>query len=257
MLAVGASDPYARVYDRRQLSVQSMHTGHNIPMGNLHNLLYTQGSRRAGPATVAPETTVAVDIVPESCVQYFCPGHLMSSASTSMQLTPFLLDKTVTYVTFSPVGDELLVNMGSDHVYLFDVNGQGRPQHIRLPKMVEAAAAATVPPTLSDAAEAHKLRGNAQMQSGHWMQAIDAYGAGIRLAPTSAVLYQNRAAAYMKRDWYGDVYAALRDCQQALSLDPGYVKVGRCSTAINDCRPNTLHCANSPNRLTSDGRKPC
>lgn len=148
-------------------------------------------------------------------------------ALTNFKHMPLMLEKTVTYVAFSPAGDELLVNMGADHVYLFDVNGRGRPQHVKLPKGAETgAAAAARQPALSAAAEAHKTRGNALLRAGRWMQAIDAYGAGIRLAPNSAVLYQNRAAAYMKRAWYGDVYAALRDCQRALSLDPGYVKVG-------------------------------
>merc|ERR1719300_728119 len=38
------------------------------------------------------------------------------------------------------------------------------------------------------------------------------------------VLFANRAAAYMKRKWDGDVYAALRDCLAALTLDRGHTK---------------------------------
>lgn len=39
-----------------------------------------------------------------------------------------------------------------------------------------------------------------------------------------AVLYANRAAAFMKRKWEGDDYAAYRDCATALALDPSYSK---------------------------------
>lgn len=42
--------------------------------------------------------------------------------------------------------------------------------------------------------------------------------------PTNPVLYLNRATALMRRNWYGDVYAALRDCQTAVGLDPDYIK---------------------------------
>ncbi|KAH6928649.1 hypothetical protein HPB50_018170 [Hyalomma asiaticum] len=38
------------------------------------------------------------------------------------------------------------------------------------------------------------------------------------------VLYCNRAAAFMKRAWDGDMYAALRDCHTSLQLEADYVK---------------------------------
>ena len=50
-----------------------------------------------------------------------------------------------------------------------------------------------------------------------WSQAI-------RLAPSSALLYANRAAAYLKRDWVSDSWAALQDCETAIRLDPMFVK---------------------------------
>lgn len=37
-------------------------------------------------------------------------------------------------------------------------------------------------------------------------------------------MYSNRAAAYIKRKWHGDFYAALKDCVTALKLEPDHMK---------------------------------
>lgn len=34
-----------------------------------------------------------------------------------------LIHKTITHLTFSPDGTELLVNMGGEQIYLYDING--------------------------------------------------------------------------------------------------------------------------------------
>lgn len=38
-----------------------------------------------------------------------------------------LLHKTITHLTFSPDGTELLVNMGGEQIYLYDINGARPP----------------------------------------------------------------------------------------------------------------------------------
>lgn len=38
------------------------------------------------------------------------------------------------------------------------------------------------------------------------------------------MLYNNRAAALLMRDWEGDAMLALRDAEEAIRLDPGYHK---------------------------------
>lgn len=69
-----------------------------------------------------------------------------------------------------------------------------------------------------------KRSGNEFMENEKYLQAINQYSECIKLLPTHPVFYLNRATAYMRRNWFGDVYSSLRDCQQALRLDPTYVK---------------------------------
>lgn len=69
-----------------------------------------------------------------------------------------------------------------------------------------------------------KRSGNEFMENEKYLQAINQYSECIKLLPKHPVFYLNRATAYMRRNWFGDVYSALRDCQQALRLDPTYVK---------------------------------
>lgn len=69
-----------------------------------------------------------------------------------------------------------------------------------------------------------KRMGNDFMENEKYLQAINQYSECIQLLKNHPVFYLNRAIAYMRRNWFGDVYAGLRDCQQALQLDPTYVK---------------------------------
>lgn len=69
-----------------------------------------------------------------------------------------------------------------------------------------------------------KRSGNDFMENEKYLQAINQYSECIKLLPNHPVFYLNRATAYMRRNWFGDMYSGLRDCQQALQLDPTYVK---------------------------------
>lgn len=69
-----------------------------------------------------------------------------------------------------------------------------------------------------------KAKGNDAFCQQNFWKAINLYNEAILHAANSAVLYANRAAAYIKRAWDGDIYAALRDCHRALGLDPNHTK---------------------------------
>lgn len=77
-----------------------------------------------------------------------------------------------------------------------------------------------LPPHVNDM----KRCGNDFMENEKYLQAINQYSDCIELLPDHPVFYLNRATAYMRRNWFGDMYSGLRDCQKALKLDPTYVK---------------------------------
>lgn len=62
-----------------------------------------------------------------SCVQYYAPGHL---ARCTGEMRYKL---AATYVTFDPTGSELLVNMGGEQVYLFDVDNPKYLKEMQMP----------------------------------------------------------------------------------------------------------------------------
>lgn len=72
--------------------------------------------------------------------------------------------------------------------------------------------------------EAIKCKANEKFGKQKYTLAINLYNQAIRMVSDSAVLYCNRAAAFMKRAWDGDMYAALRDCHVSLQLEADYVK---------------------------------
>lgn len=114
-------------------------------------------------------------------------------------------------------------------------NKSGNSSHSTTNTTTESSATLTSPPTIAvpafdrttklpDHIEALKRNGNDFLENEKYLAAIYQYTMAIDLLPNHPVAYLNRATAYMRRNWYGDVYAGLRDCQTALKLDPTYVK---------------------------------
>ncbi|CRK90784.1 CLUMA_CG004476, isoform A [Clunio marinus] len=94
-LAIGTNDAYARLYDRRMITLMS------------------HGSEE--------------DNLSKGCVRYYAPGHLQASTEN--------FSKAITFVSFSPNGSELLVNYGAEQIYLFEIDKSETPIYLNLPKL--------------------------------------------------------------------------------------------------------------------------
>ncbi|KAJ6648158.1 WD and tetratricopeptide repeats protein 1, partial [Pseudolycoriella hygida] len=183
LLAVGCNDPYARIYDRRKLSLRN-----TVREEDLENTRTIESDE---------------ENIPKNCVTYFCPGHFKKHLQSGTKN----LHKAITYLAFSPNGTELLVNMGTEQIYLYDVIDAKEPVFFELP-----------------AYNQQRNETATKRKNEKYLQAITQFTAAIELMGDQSILYLNRATAYMRRNWSGDVYAALRDCKRALELDPQYVK---------------------------------
>uniref|UniRef100_A0A671KIN5 WD and tetratricopeptide repeats 1 n=1 Tax=Sinocyclocheilus anshuiensis TaxID=1608454 RepID=A0A671KIN5_9TELE len=227
-LAVGANGPFVRLYDIRMIH------NHRKSLGQ---------SGSAGVHTFCDKR----ESIPDGAGQYYVAGHLPVKLPDYNNRLRVLV---ATYVTFSPDGTELLVNMGGEQVYLFDLTFKQRPYTFLLPKKCHSSSEvqngkttngvsngihlpasrlklATVSSGSSDLPphlERIKQQANNAFAQQQWTQAIQLYSLSIHEAGHNAMLYGNRAAAYMKRKWDGDHYDALRDCLKALSLNPGHLK---------------------------------
>ena len=210
LIAVGANDPFVRVFDRRMITCS-----------------------RLDPASTPSSDSGAV--------AYFVPGHLPGvEAAFHRRLRPL----TSTYITYNKDGTELLCNLTLEQIYLYDKsglystsspinlavinnydkknvensngysngyeNGHSKPAFKPLPANIEAV----------------RLLANAEFESQDHSKAVSLYNQALALQNGFHPIFNgNRGAALMKRKWDGDIYDALRDCLSALSLDPGHIKV--------------------------------
>ncbi|KIY65891.1 TPR-like protein [Cylindrobasidium torrendii FP15055 ss-10] len=99
------------------------------------------------------------------------------------------------------------------------------------------ASTSSVPTSADDKANAEKLKqkGNQLMSTKQFDDAIAAYTEAIALDPKSPIYYSNRAAAYSSK---GDHISAVGDAEEAIKIDPAYVKsyhrLGHAYYALSD-----------------------
>lgn len=244
LLAVGASDPYIRIYDRRMIKLTSL----QYPPGG------TMRSQWERSNYATNQLDASSDNLPSGCVQYLVPGHLPDKLKEYYQRYRSL---ATTYLTYSADGCHLLANLGGEHIYLFNTSSPLHPRHYALPvppklqvhskdtdslsngvcKTLstngisnhlnggERSSPRLLPPTvLPPRAETLKARANQAFAAEQYITALQLYNQAAQISPNSAVIYSNRAAALMKRKWEGDIYAALKDCFTALDIEPHHVK---------------------------------
>ncbi|KAG1655228.1 WD and tetratricopeptide repeats protein 1 [Nymphon striatum] len=172
-----------------------------------------------------------------------------------------------TYLTFSPDGSELLVNLGGEQIYLFNVGESTYPKifstelytskskndcHNDLKNIPKngttngftsngvAKHIGTLKPDLHESkkfkksltenealpplVEKIKSRANDAFNRKEYTVAISLYNEALQRMPHAAILYSNRAAALLKRQWDGDVYSAMNDCHSALKYNSNHIK---------------------------------
>ncbi|VDD97544.1 unnamed protein product [Enterobius vermicularis] len=152
---------------------------------------------------------------------------------------------SVTHVGFNNVGNELIVNIGGEQIYIFNVFDKvEEPDALQslkdiLTKSVPSGKNGCL--CRKPTARFKKLRERAKIHFGNqdYADAIDAYSTAIaecdRLwskgrdsqescAGDLCLLLSNRGASYLRRGWEGDIYACLLDTIRALKLDPDNIK---------------------------------
>lgn len=177
LVAVGANDCFVRVYDRRMVKTTPYRTNHHV--------------EHRDQTITRPDPSVDV-----SCVQYFAPGHLARCGGDMR----FKL--AATYVTFDPTGTQLLVNMGGDQVYLFDMNNtKDNPiQKLKFPESYVEK------PLKHDDEDCSCGDGKTKRTC----RRLSLHNTRILEKPC-ACQFLGRASTLIQRKWVGDVYGAVRD----------------------------------------------
>jgi len=247
LLAIGANDPYIRLYDRRKLTLSKLNKG---DFQEFQNVYGRWRRRRSSLPKVAPTEGEP----PAEAVKYFVPGHLPAMESKYKSI---LRPLACTYLEFGSRGNELVANMGGEHIYYYDkfslfsnaprsslmdtlavikccdndVDGGNRSpcngDHCYGYPGVSSSndgPPPLSPPLLTADVEAIKLSANAAFGRLDYTEAINLYNRALALQGPHPLLYGNRAITLMKRKFAGDTYAALLDCVRALKLQPGHVK---------------------------------
>ena len=68
-----------------------------------------------------------------------------------------------------------------------------------------------------------KTDANAEYDAERYSNAIEIYNKAIMIS-SHPILLGNRAAAYLKRNWNGDIYSALLDSYNVIHIDPTHIK---------------------------------
>ncbi|CAF0923462.1 unnamed protein product [Brachionus calyciflorus] len=256
-IAIGLSDPYARVYDRRMMQLRAFKN---------RNTQNSQTTTTSTSVNSAPkylfEYSLLNDADPSHVpLTYYVPGHLPKRIDEYHRRMKTL---SITFISFSPNGKELLVNLGGEQLYLYDLDAHNNLcNQIKFDSykklfdecdytVVSSTTKTSTNETSSESeaqkqskkkaklppkAEELKAKANASFEEQNYVEAIEFYNQAIQIAENSPILYGNRAATLMKRNWDGDIYSAIKDCYTALTLDKTHLKSHfRLAKCLNDLK---------------------
>lgn len=235
IIAVGANDPFVRLYDRRMIKLTDLQNSHSV----------------SGSSGDHNEILLNDNLLP-GCVNYFVAGHLPFIYKDYKRSYRNFLS---TYLTFGPNGKDLLVNIGGEQIYLFDVGNKRKVKKFdceevsingwksykdncsplnynqctvssnnNFPSDIVYSLYPSGTWRLPYSVENLKISFECAFETSQYTLAIKLCNEAISQYPHFAFLYYNRASAYMKRDWDGDNYAAMRDCYSALQLDANFMR---------------------------------
>ncbi|KAL4083120.1 hypothetical protein QTP88_028450 [Uroleucon formosanum] len=210
-LAVGANDQYVRLYDRRMIQWVSSFA---------ENYTFLNGSK---------DNNYEVN----NALQYFVPSHIGSDDYE----TYFHRNCVTDYLTFSPDGQELLVNYRYDYVYLYNLANPSDNAFLNICNMMKVPREngeglstdliddqiPVLHLTQPDNIVQLNLKANYLLEREDYSAAIVLYNEAINIH-NNCELFLNRAEAYINREWLGDFYAAFKDCVTALKLEPNLMK---------------------------------
>ncbi|CAH8665703.1 unnamed protein product [Schistosoma rodhaini] len=239
LVAVGGNEPFVRMFDRRKLTLSTYDSA--TPQ---------EGIRAASRRTPINIPSSSLPSFPYGAAKYFVPSHLPGKI-----LTDGLDNQTfsVTSVSFSSDGEELLANVGRDNIYLFHLASQNEPFQCQLSfkstRLLYSLSASQprnrfrsfrIPTWFrpsnmgyydSYSGSTYDYRCNSSMASDYatvlasrlieakaYAVAVHKYNQLIQQHPFCPQLYTGRATALIKRNWNGDIYNALLDCRNAIQL---------------------------------------
>ncbi|KAG5882508.1 hypothetical protein JTB14_008481 [Gonioctena quinquepunctata] len=179
-IAVGANDCYVRLYDRRMLKPRTVSFRHE----RVHFAPRFQ-------TTQIDEKSAENEPMDPNCVQYYAPGHL---AVKNAKTTGFKL--AATNISFNSAGSEMLVNMGGEQIYLFDINKSRQISEMQVPNFSPKKE------SLPSCKKCCQGEGNGFLKKDN-MKNIT--------GENCACFYLMRAEECFKRKWMGDIYNAARD----------------------------------------------
>lgn len=150
----------------------------------------------------------------------YSPGALVFNNASSGSYMQY----HVTDVRFNDSGNELLVNVGNDHIYLFDMKNDLHTK-MSLPDIEPTDENnPDLPVPFSAQAEKFKNEGNAAFREETYWVAEQLYSDALFASPNNPVLLSNSAAALARRNYRGDHYHCFRLAQRALQTTPSYKK---------------------------------